>query len=315
MKRVPLLLSFLLALLVYPAQAQDTPSLSNLEISLWPEFDRAEVLVIYQAMLAPDTPLPSPVEIRIPARVGKPTAVAYASEGRLLNLEYVTQEVGEWLVVSFELSAPEFQLEYYDDQLLIHPDGRREFSFSYQADYPTDGFGLQVQVPPHSEEFDLQPAADSVAAGDYGLDYHFAEAGPLEPGQVLAWSLSYVNASSILTEDILFPEPSQPTQTTQPELATAEEGHDSTALIFVLGLGATLAVGVGAFWLGRRTQPLPEPPPSKRRKRRGSGRGRTSGSAQDRLPDGVEAAFCFQCGAELRPDSDFCHQCGAQARR
>ncbi|RPI55590.1 MAG: hypothetical protein EHM56_05140, partial [Chloroflexi bacterium] len=87
------------------AAAQETQELASLSIALWPEFDRSEMLVIYQGALASETPLPAAVEIRIPARVGRPTAVAFLSEaGERLNQQYTTRVEGEALVVSFELT-------------------------------------------------------------------------------------------------------------------------------------------------------------------------------------------------------------------
>jgi hypothetical protein len=72
--RILLILALCVVVLVGSAQAQDTPTssemppvLSTLEVSLWPEFDRPDVLVINRGLLAADAGLPAPVEIRIPA--------------------------------------------------------------------------------------------------------------------------------------------------------------------------------------------------------------------------------------------------------
>ena len=96
MKRFLLTLAFCLTILSWPTLAQDAPALSSLEIALWPEYDRPEVLVIQQGLFASDTSLPVPVEIRIPARVGQPTAVAYVGEGgQRFNQEYTTRVEGD----------------------------------------------------------------------------------------------------------------------------------------------------------------------------------------------------------------------------
>ena len=297
--------------LLFPpaSRSQDPLSLSSLEISLWPEFDRSEVLVIYEGYFAPETPLPVPVEIRIPARATQPHAVAYVSEGRLLEQQYSIQHDGEWLVVAFELPVLGYYLEYYDDQLSMQAGGSREFTFSYQPDYPVAELTFKAQVPPDASSFALQPAADSVSAGDYGLDYHNADLGAVEKGLELTWSLSYKRTSSVFTEDILFPDP------TPVQPVPAEEDGNSTLLIFLIGFLATIGVGAGAFWLGRRTLALPEPVPAKRPKRRGSGRGRSTDSPEIQSSDVRALGFCFRCGAELREDSDFCHHCGAETRR
>ena len=50
MKRILFVLC--LVLLAWPVQAQEAATLSNLEIALWPEYDRAEVLVIASGLAA-----------------------------------------------------------------------------------------------------------------------------------------------------------------------------------------------------------------------------------------------------------------------
>lgn len=307
------LLTFLICLifLAWPAQAQDTPTLSSLEISLWPEFDRPDMLAIYRGSLAPDTPLPVPMEIRIPASVGEPNAVAYVGEGnQRFNQQYTTRQEGESLVIAFELATLAFQVEYYDT-LPVDSEGRREYSFSYTADYPVESLTLGLQEPPTAQDYTLEPPADSVAVAGDGLTYHSVEAGPVAPGETKSWVLSYEKADSALTINSLAQQ--QPTAPAAPPAATGND--NSTVLIFVVAFVALVAVGATAFWLGRRTQPLEEAPaPSRRQKRRGGGRG--SRSAQQRSsPSGSrEPFFCHQCGAGLRLDSEFCHKCGTPVR-
>ena len=74
------ILAISLVILAGHVQAQEEPTLESLEIALWPEFDRPEVLVIYRGQLDADVALPALVEITLPARVGQPTAVAYVDE-------------------------------------------------------------------------------------------------------------------------------------------------------------------------------------------------------------------------------------------
>ena len=56
--------------------AQDEVRLAYLQVDLWPEYDRPEMLVILRASLAADVSLPVDVTFRIPAAVGDPNAVA-----------------------------------------------------------------------------------------------------------------------------------------------------------------------------------------------------------------------------------------------
>lgn len=314
MRPILLTLLFCLVILAGPALAQDTPSsesapaLSSLELALWPEFDRPEVLVIYRGLFAPDTPLPVPVEIRIPARVGAPTAVAYVGEGgQRFNQEHTTRVEGDQLIVSFELDAQGFQLEYYDD-LPVDPTGQRSYTYSYVADYPTAVLSLEFQVPPTAEGFALDPAADSVTQQGDGLTYHLVQVEALQAGDAQSWDLFYQKDNEDLTVSAF----AQP-ETSAPAAPPPEANTDnSTVLIFLIAFVALVGVGAGAFWLGRRTLPdvEPSPPPPKRRQRRGSGRGPQPPISTT----GQQTVFCYKCGAHLRQDSEFCHKCGAAVR-
>ena len=59
-----------------PALAQSEVKLSSMEVDLWPEYDRPNVLVIYRITLPPTTTLPVDLSFRIPAAAGEPSAVA-----------------------------------------------------------------------------------------------------------------------------------------------------------------------------------------------------------------------------------------------
>ncbi|MGC9333742.1 MAG: zinc ribbon domain-containing protein [Anaerolineae bacterium] len=297
MRQIGLVLVLCLAVLAGPSWAQEAPALEVLEISLWPEFDRPDMLVIYRGFFAEGRTLPVPVDIRIPASVGAPTAVAFVDEaGERLNQQYTTRLDGDALVVSFELPTLGFQLEYYDT-LSKGADAQREYAYTYTADYAIEALTVKFQVPPTATAYTVQPAADAVAPAD-GLLYHVVQAGSVNLGESMSWLLSYTKADSTLTVSA-FAESQQPMPT--PAVAPVS-GDSSTTVVFVISFVALVGVGAGAFWLGRRTQPPPgEAAPASRR--------RSSPS-----PGRRSAQYCHKCGAQLRADSDFCHRCGAEVR-
>jgi hypothetical protein len=304
MRRLVLVLLVILPILPAASLAQDSVTLSDLEISLWPEFDRPEVLVIYRGLLSSDTQLPASVEIAVPARAGQPTAVAYVGEGgQRLNQAYTTRMEGESLIVSFTLETLGFQLEYYD-ALPIDATGQRQYTFTYIADYGLSSLNLDFQVPPTAEGFSLEPAADVSTTESDGLQYQLVNAGAMAPNEERTWTFRYQKDSDTLTQDSLAPV----VPTTAAPAAPVDEQDNSIVLIFLVAFVALVAVGAGAFWLGSRTRPVEEPSPVKQYKRRGSGRGERASALGGSL-------FCHQCGAGLRPDSDFCHKCGAAVRR
>jgi hypothetical protein len=313
-KRILFVLVWCLVVAIWPAQAQDIPAFSSLALSLWPEFDRPGVLVIYRGTLSADTPLPASIEIRLPARVGAPSAVAYVDQtGQRLNQQYTTRVDGDSLVVEFELQSSSFQLEYYD-QLPIDSAGKRTYTFSYTADYAVQALSVEFQVPPTAQDFALTPPADSVQQEADGLTYHLVQVGALAAGETRDWTFGYQKDNSDLTQ------PASAVAETPAAVSPAATGStgNSDPLLFLLAFVVVIAVGSGAFWLGRRTQPNPEMPvsPSSGYKRRGSGHGTTSQSLpKSSLTAADKGFFCHQCGAELRSDAEFCHRCGAAVRR
>lgn len=284
------------------AGAQEVPELESLNIALWPEFDRPDMLVIYQGLLTAGTTLPAAMEIRIPARVGQPTAVAFLSEtGDRLNQQYTTRVEGEALVVSFTLASRGFQLEYYD-VLPVSAQGEREFVFSYTADYAIGDLSIEFQVPATAENLVVDPEAGAAQTGGDGLVYQQIELGPVEAGETMGWTFRYTKGNDELTN----PPSSQPQ--TQPQTQSAPSGgtgggDSNWVLAFVTAFVALLAVGGVAFWVGRST----------RSPARGAWVGRERPGPPSE-PQAVDAAFCYRCGAELRPDADFCHKCGAPVR-
>ena len=307
MKRLLLILVLCWVALAGLVQAQESPTLASLEISVWPEYDRPEVLVIYRGELDADVSLPALVEIAVPARVGQPTAMAYVDDlGQRLNQQYTTRVEGDSLIVSFELVTQSFQLEYYD-ALPAGEAGERTYSFAYTADYPITALNMEFQVPPTAQGFLLSPPADTVVEGGGGLNYHLIQAGTLAAGDTREWTFSYVKDNSVLTAASL-----EPAATSAPQAPAADGVGDSTIWIFLVSFVALIGVGVTGYWLGHRTQTTSERirPAPKPQKRRGSGRG----DGIQPPSSGGKARFCHKCGAELRSDSAFCHECGTSVR-
>jgi hypothetical protein len=265
--------------------------MTGLKISLWPEYDEPALLVMYRGQFAADSSLPLPVEFRIPAEVGRPYAVAFLDEqDQPHDLDYTTRPEGDWLVVVFDLPTQGFQLEYYAPLPGSPAPGQRTFTYTYRADYALATLDLEVQEPLGTQGFKLEPPADSVVQEADGLNYHLAAAGPLDQNDTVTWSVSYEKTRSGLTADA--PQPK----------------GVSGILIAVLSLIALAAVGVGGFWLGRRSQPVPPPAAPGKRRRGGQRRRPGQSTTQD-------TGFCYQCGTRLRPGTDFCHQCGAAVRK
>ena len=133
------------AALMWSSAAPAAIPLDRLEISLWPDYDRAAVLVIMRGQLSPTIPLPTTVSLPMPARAGSPHAVAKrTAEGNLLTAEYAVVGDADWASIEITSDLPEIRLEYYIDFDSSAPERRYVFSWP-------GGLGLdQVGVRSHA---------------------------------------------------------------------------------------------------------------------------------------------------------------------
>lgn len=314
-----LLVGLCLALWAVPVLGQEPPALASLDLSLWPEYDRPALLVIYRGQFAAETALPLAVEFRIPAAAGIPHAVAYLDEqDQPIQQEYTTQQDGDALLVAMTLPSRGFQLEYYLPLPAADDAGQRLIPFIYTADYPVTVLSIEVMEPLGAEAFRLDPAADRASTADNGLTYHVAAAGPLAQNESASWNIAYTKADTGLTAAALQSRPAA-TTAAPPAQATSTPAAGAKVpgwLVALAALLALIAVGAGAFWLGRHSRPTPQEAPAGRRRGGKQPARHKQPARQEQPPAGSqEATYCYRCGAQTRPGSDFCHQCGAAVRQ
>lgn len=132
LSRCLFLVFLILFLLLIPQNTLAAPSIiiNTIQVDLWPEYDRPDVLVIYRANLANAVALPARLTLRIPRSAGGPASVAMKDpSGMLYSLDHDTVVDGEWLKISFTTPVQDIQVEYYDPEMQMGGDQR---SFVYR---------------------------------------------------------------------------------------------------------------------------------------------------------------------------------------
>ena len=298
----PLLLTLAL-LMPAVAQAQTSQSLAEVEIDLWPEYDRPGVLVIFRLTLSSLTTLPVDLSLRIPAASGEPYAVAgRQAEGSLFNIPYTRQVSGEWAWVNFTADVAEVQIEYYDPALQI--DGEhRQFDFVWPADYAADTLSIQVQQPFDASAMLISPSFGAGVAGGDGLTYYNLDVGQLNAGQTFEISLQYNKASDTFSAQNM---PVQPSGEIPEDESGSFQVSQSTLLVIAGLLGAALIVG-GVVWYlqsGRQT------------KSAGKKRRRSPAAAHQVQSDTADEGniYCHKCGKRAQAGDRFCRSCGTELR-
>jgi hypothetical protein len=303
MRRLSALIGLILAssLPLIPAAAQTSQRLQQLNVALWPEYDRSAVLVIYQAELPADVTLPATVELPIPLDAGQPHAVASLTDNSgLVNADFQVRQDGPWSIVSVQAEASTIWLEYYQDLTTVG-DGR-SFTYVWPGTIPVDNLTFEVQEPVGSSNLQIQPAPSSSRTDGSGLTYRQGGLGSLAAGQEATIDVEYTKSGSTLTADVV-PPPTSSEQTSRGQGNALLEWPPSAATwaagLGTLGLVALLVAGVMAI---RARRPRP-------RKR---GRGRRSRAKDRAQADSSGIRFCPQCGKTVRPADRFCRHCGAK---
>ncbi len=296
------ILILLLGIFLIPgvARSQGEVSLSDIQIDLWPEYDRASMLVIYRMTLSAETTLPAQMMFRIPTSAGKPNVVAVGqSKSTVDEVAYDYQVVGSMAEVSFTAALPVIQVEYYDPG--IERDGvTRKFTYGWLGEYTVNSVIVSVQQPFGATGMRISPGSMNPLTGAEGLVYYTIEAGMVKQGQSFTVSLEYQKSSESLTAEFLTVQPSEPLPAPSPN------PNISQALPWLLGgVGVTLIIG-GVSWYfftGRQKTRVISLPRGRRK------------SARPMVKESVnENVYCHQCGTRASTGDRFCRSCGAELR-
>lgn len=297
-----LLLFSLLAQFIQPAQAQTPVEVENMQIDVWPEYDRRDALVIYRFTLTAQTTLPAQFSLRIPREAVQPYNVAYKDvDNKLYNMQFNTAVEGDWLRITVTSPSPEIQFEYYDPRL-ARTGTRRQLEYKWPGDLKVRNMTFRVQQPLNASGMKITPQQGSPSA-DGSLTYYTVNIGAVENGTSFNFQMSYEKADETLSAA------SQPVKaadsSTTPSGASGIAGELNTVIIgFALGV---VFIAVGLFWYFRtqRREPVP------------AGRRRHSNAttAQQRNhADSGKSVFCHQCGKRSNPGDTFCRACGTKLR-
>ncbi len=282
---------------------KDVIPLASLEVALWPEFDRSQVLVIYRATLPSDVALPTSVSLPIPTDVSDPHAVAiYGADGELMDAEYSRGVEGEWATIMVETESRGVWLEYYDD--LTIEGQAREFEFIWPGGLALGTFAYEIQQPVGASEMKITPRGEGQFEED-GFFYYRRVLGPALADTDYLISLTYSKTTSGLSVDSLTPGPSLARPSTT-RGGTPDLG--AWLPLVIGGFGAILLViGVIYIFRLRREEVVARPRPRRRRP--------AKKKAKDLHEIDASPVFCHQCGLQANVSDRFCRRCGTQLRQ
>jgi len=303
----------LLLLLLLPpwglASAQGEISLNQLEVDIWPEYDRQDVLVIYRLTLDTTVALPASLTFRIPVAAGDPYNVAVRdTDGLLYNVSFTRTVQDNWSLIRFVTPSNEVQFEYYDPGLR-KTEAQRSYTYQWPGDYPVNSLSIQVQQPVGAHDMKITPALGSGLPGEGGLVYYTAMIGSVPAGNPFSVTVEYLKETDSFSVESLRVEPPAPIDERTSGRLTVNE-----VLPWVLGGTGLILIGGGVWWYLQSG--------------RGEGTGRGSAKAAEHRRHAPAArdkemeaetveesgVYCSQCGRRASPGDQFCRACGTRLR-
>lgn len=300
MRRMIAVLFIIVATIGRPVKSQEIISISSVQVEIWPEFDRPEVLVIYHVLLTDDTQLPALVTIKIPT---KAELTAVAVEDPTLGLilaDYSLLEESNWTKLTIIATTPILQLEYYDS--ILKTGNMRQIIFEWMSDVPVDAFSVAFQNPISATDIKLNPSSIAIQSGQYNLLYNIIEAVSLRAGEKFTFTASYEKGDDVLSVASLPVEPLVPLD------ETAGQINWNSVLPWIMGIVGLIFIILGLLvFFGFKGR-------FKISDRKRSGYPKSDKKRQEKSDNSV-ANYCSECGQRAQPGDQFCRSCGNQLTR
>ena len=294
------LISLMIFTPVFAQADQSEIVFERLQIDIWPEYDRSDVLIIYRLSLSDEVSLPADLTFRIPRAASEPYNVAMEDvDGMLYNLDYTLTEQDDWLLVTLTTPSPSVQFEYYDPRIERN-ENIRDFDFTWLGDYTVQSLSVVIQKPTNTLEFNMEPDMGEGEVQQDGLRYFTKMYGAVEAGTVFTVHLNYDKPNETLSASY------QPVEAVEPVTETTSGRTTFRAMLpWMLGVLGLILIAAGvSFWFGK---PKFEEKDQRHRRRSAS----QEETAVDFKPAGN---YCHQCGKRAQPGDLFCRSCGAKLR-
>ena len=284
-----------------PANAQESEiKISTMKISLMPEYDNPQVLVIYKGRVSSDVELPALIKFNILPGVD-PHVASVTPSGAHIHDPFEVKSADGYSYAEFTLQERAFQLEYYFNAFAANVK-QKSFSYSFKSYYRIVNFSYEVQQPLGSSNFITSPASFRAEADDKGIIHHLVSAGSMAAGETKGVSVSYFKPDN---------------ETSLQKSEGKEEGMgvygviSIIVLIVIVGLLIYTYTGRNIRGRGKIQRAGAKRMKNARKKEKIKPDEETlSQSEKIEFISGKAPRFCSNCGERVKPESKFCGNCG-----
>jgi hypothetical protein len=275
-----------------PGLAQNpVPAIETLDIEIWPDYDRASVLVLLTGTLSDNTRFPASITLPLPenARLNAVARIDQQDGAMKDDIFSVPDTSGS---IKFITPDPGFRVEYYLPYSINN--NQRSFDFTWQAAIPVQNFQLRVQRPTSARTLNTEPAAANVARSGDGFTYHTFPARAVPAGIPFSLHVNYIMTSDHLSATGL---PSANTNIQNPiSPATPKSGSGINWALIAIIAGGILIFAALIWQLVSRHSASNMPMPADK--------------GAEKKPS--QAKFCRNCGEAVDEGDRFCSGCGTE---
>lgn len=277
---------------------ENSIDISTMKISLWSEYDKPNVLVMYKGKVSSNVKLPVTIKFSIIPGIEPHVASVTPTNEHIHDPFDIMNEEGD-TYVSFLLKEREFAIEYY--YKAFPPLGsNKSFIYNYKSHYPIKSFSYEIQQPISATNFITQPSSIRTFSDNKGILNHLVLTGGVAAGEIKTVSVSYFKSSKKTSLQLL----------ENPDGKWSTYNIISTmALVILVGLliksyykkGRRKGSGIQRAGAKRVAQKVrihnqQRKIPTEKLKYR-----------SDRVPQ-----FCSNCGEKVDVGTNFCGSCGNQ---
>ena len=264
--------------------------IDTLDIDIWPDYDRASVLVLLTGTLPKDTLLPASVTLPLP-KAARLNAVARidSKDGSMKDdIFSSTDPPGTLTFITPDLR---FRVEYYLPYTVI--ENRRSFDYTWLAAVSVNYFQLRVQRPTSASILKTEPDTANVVRRGDGFDYHTFPTRAVAAGQPFSLRVDYKMTTAQLSATSQ-PPPNTGTQTPALPTLPGTGSGINWALVAVVS-GGFIIIGALIWQIARRRPSLNIRKP-----------------IDSRVEKQSRTEFCRNCGDPIEDGDRFCSGCGLE---
>lgn len=264
--------------------------IDSLDIEIWPDYDRASVLVLLTGALPGDTRLPASVTLPLPGGA-QINAIARidSKDGSMKDDIFSSNDPPDTL--TFVTPDLRFRVEYYLPYTANN--NRRSFAYTWLTAVSVNNLRLRVQRPLSASTLVTEPATENITRSGDGFEYHTFPARAVPAGQSFTLHVDYKMTTAQLSAAQL--PPSKAGQQAD-ELAAAPGTNSGInwALVAIIA-GGLLIFGASIWQVASRRSAAD-----------------IHKSVDSRLKKKSRAKFCRNCGAAIDKGDRFCTGCGSE---